>query len=101
MQDNFFKQLLTNGQLEGLISSMESILHEAKIKQPAGNFEAQKERIRVLREFQYEYLETIEENRLLNKKLFESTERVVRQTDILNKLMEENQALRKNIEKTF
>jgi len=97
MDDNFFRQILTNGQLEGLISSMELLLHEAKLKQPEKDFKPQNENIRVLREFQYEYLQTIEENRILTKRNFEHMENIIRQTDILNSLKKEIENLKANI----
>lgn len=64
---NLFENIQTNAKIEHLISEMEILLNEAKKSSPSKDFAPQLERVKSLREFQFEFLETVEENRIVNK----------------------------------
>lgn len=86
MESNFFKQILNNAEFEGLISEMELLVHQAQIKSANGNFEAQNDRIDRLRNFQYQYMESIEETRIINKRYYELISNQILQSEIIKKL---------------
>ena len=90
--------------MEHLISEMEVLLIEAKKVSPSKDFEPQIARIESLREFQMEFLETVEENRIINKmyqKSFnQNTQYEIALTELTKErdfLKEENDNLKTNI----
>lgn len=93
---NILEQILKNGEFEGLISEMEILLHEAKIKNPKIDLTAQQNRIKRLREFQLEYMEAIEEVRIVNKKNYELVAKQIHQTEILKNLQKKIDILEKS-----
>ncbi len=85
---NLFENIQINAKMECVISGMEILLNKSKISQPERDFASQMELIKDLRQFQFEFLETVEENRILNKmynKVFSQNSQYEIALDDLNK----------------
>ncbi len=101
---NLFENIQTNAKIEYVISEMEILLNEAKKSSPTKDFATQTERIKSLREFQHDFLETVEENRIVNKmygKIFAQNSQyeiaLIELTKERDKLKEENINLKSDI----
>jgi hypothetical protein len=91
MDVNFLKKVETNLRLEWACNYSEIQLMEAQKKSPERDYSEIEMRNKVFREFQFTFLETVEENRLMERKYVQA----IGQNAILIELIEK---LKKEVE---
>ena len=91
MDVNFLKKIETNLRLEWACNFSEIQLSDAQIKAPQRDYSEIERRNKIFRDFQYSYLETAEENRLMERKYVQAISNMTIH-------IEENIKLKKEIE---
>lgn len=97
MNKQDLEQIQTNLELEWVCGVQEEMLSEAKKKAPEKDYSDPEKRIKILRKFQYKFLEAIEERRIMEKRYTEAFHKSIVLTDELLKLKKENEMLKMNV----
>lgn len=95
MKLNWLERISHNLKLEWVITSMNVVLEEAKRKAPDKDYSEQELKISVLRDFQKEYLECINESEIIERRYSESFAKSVFLADEVVKLKKELEVLKK------
>jgi hypothetical protein len=97
MDVKFLQQIDNNLRLEWVITSMGVLLDEAKSKAPDKDYSDSEKRLNIVRDFQYQYLKTIEENRHLERRYTEAFTKSIHLLDQNEKLKKEIEILKQSI----
>ena len=84
-------------ELDSVLTDMELILTEQRIKHRDRDFSEQIRRIETLQKFKQKWIETMEENKVLNDLVFKVTKNFHLMDEKIHKLEQENTNLKKDI----